>query len=171
MYTPVNDFKEQLTLSDALVYIHPDMARSSQVKGNRNYLNNIKYANIIMGEIQKPIFFLPWSEEYYHYISPKVTSSWSKIPSRDSKLSRLSSEDLQAHIDYMAHKIGKTPEEIILAGGGMALGACVTDFMTCWCDKLKGPYSSFAVNKPIEKKLGKGIIIPELTDISSLLLE
>ncbi len=163
-------FAEEIIRYDALVYIHPDMATSPQVIGNPYYIQNIRLTNKIMYEHQKPVFFFPLSEYFSHYISKKITKNWIKIPSKYYMLSKLDSKDLQDHVDFIAETIGKLPEEISIAAGGMALSVCVTDFMTCWCNYLHGPYSSLAIQKPIERKLREGTIIPDLTDVSSLLL-
>jgi len=164
------EFIKELRKYDALVYIHPDMASSSQLLGNPDYLENLRLGNQIMIKSKKPVFFFPWSEFYSHYLPNSLTATWIQIPSREYKLLSLNSNDLQAHVDFMAEQIRKEPEEITIAAGGMALGVCVTDLMTCWCSNLYGPYSSLAVQKSIGRKFKEGTIIPNLTDISSILL-
>ena len=99
-----------------------------------------------------------------------MADDWQEIQSPSPYSRDLSERNLQLHVDFMAETVGKDPSQMSVAGGGLALGACVTDFMTSYCHELSGPYSSLSLTYDIQRKIKSGKIIPDLTDITSLLL-
>ena len=161
---------ELLLPYDALVLIHPDMPSPGEMIGNPDYFENLELATYNMEAEEKPIFFLPRYPDLENWRIQQMSSPWKTIRSPNQMISKLTKENLQEQVNYMSRIIGKDPSEIRIAGGGTALGVCVTDFMYAWCDKVFGPYSSLKIEKNITTKLNEGTIIPELTDVTSLLL-
>jgi len=160
---------EYLVPHDALVLIHADMCEQGEVNGNCDFFDNLEFATYNMEAEDKPIFFLPIYPYLKNMRIQQMSSAWKTIESPSPMIRKLNEEDIQKQVDYMAQVIGKDPSDIMLAGGGLAAGVCVTDFMKSWCENLYGPYNYINLAKDIPRKIKNGTIFPGLTDITSLL--
>ncbi|MBU0459380.1 MAG: hypothetical protein KKH52_04360 [Nanoarchaeota archaeon] len=145
---------------DALILIHPDFAPPELIYQNPNYLQSLKKATNYLIELNKPIFFQPAtkSEIYYPEIA-KLTKQWQRINSFFSYIYN------QTAVEQISRVIGKDPEEIHIAAGGIAAGACVSEAMKTWCQEV---YAHFTITKKpqqeLKRKFRRGDIISELTE-------
>lgn len=105
---------------DALVIIHPDRKNPK----NPDYRSNLMARVNSFLSYEKPVFVV----EQGMPIHDEAIACMLKGAERLGF-----GEDDQGTVNYIAARVGKEPESVRLAFGGLHAGACVYAYGTSWC--------------------------------------
>jgi hypothetical protein len=146
---------------DGLILAHLDFYTTTGTAYRRNILEAFQ----LFQRLKKPVFAVESKEpQKKDYEILKLLS--------DALWIDESPEKRQEEVDYISGVIGRKPENISLAFGGMFGPACVYTLATSWCKKVEiyiEPYGK--KQKPPERPIGFGKIFGEISLISNPIAE
>ena len=156
---------------DGLVFIHPDFGRGWLVNRNSRYNEALADATTAFEAQGKPVFIYPYTESWAEDLSRRLRRV-QLIPSLDYNNRLRGNHDQEAL--FMAAKIGKSPDQIKIAAGGLLAQGCVAGWLRYWCKQAvlnyeyRYDYLDFGV--PTTHKIAFGQVIHELTDLGDVLI-
>ena len=131
---------EELKKYDALVFVHPDFCSPRDVSAtNPFYEACIDAATEFMEEQGKPVFAL-YAHANVQHIPYRLQQRWISLGH--------AWEYTQAHVDRIAQTLGKNPDTIDIAAGGISGGKCVPDALEQWCQVIGKPFRSGKMISP-----------------------
>jgi hypothetical protein len=152
---------EKLTQFDALVLIHPDYLKTTKMKVYKKTLEGVVKKCL---EIGKPVFCLQFDEKDDSGLDPMIFNQTIPFP-RIAEENGFSQGALQEEVDYVSDILGKIPEQISLAWGGMLGDLCVTQWRDNRCLVTSPEFESISqhMGRKLSNPIAYGESLPEIT--------